>query len=357
MASLPSTYSRYVLRGTGSFDVLKLEKDLPIPTPRLGEVLVKVRAVSLNNRDLQIAKGTYPGAEDNIIPCSDMSGEVVAVGEDVPKWKEGDKVMAAFTMGLISGQFDDASLFATCLGGGCDGTLTQYRLFPASALVAMPSNLSFEEAATLPCAPVTVYNALFSGPQPLKPGMTVVLQGTGGVSVAGAQLVVAAGGNAIITSSSDEKLQRVKEWINKSYNHGGAGKLHTINYKTTPDWDQEVLKLTKNGRGADKVIEIGGAGTLEKSLNALRQGGEIDDIGYLAAGSPPDVSRLVLLKSAHFRGILIGARQHLEELSDFIETAQLKPLVDKVFDFEQAKEAYQFLSEATLVGKVVIRVA
>ncbi|GAA5918234.1 hypothetical protein JCM8208_007644 [Rhodotorula glutinis] len=357
MPSLPSTYSRYVLRGTGSFDVLKLEEGLSLPSPRLGEVLVRVKAVSLNNRDLQIAQGVYPGAQDNIIPCSDMSGEVVQVGDEVTKWNEGDKIMATFTLGLERGQVDDPALFASMLGGGCDGTLTQYRLFKATDLVAMPSNLSFDEAATLPCAPTTVYNALFGGPQPIKPGATVVLQGTGGVSVMGAQLVVAAGGTAIMTSSSDDKLERVRKHIHDSHNHGGAGRLHTINYKTTPDWDKEVLKLTKNGRGADKVVEIGGAGTLEKSLNALRQGGEIDDIGYLAGGSAPDVSRLVLLKSALLRGILIGSRRHLEELSDFIETAKIQPMVDRVFDFHQAKEAYQFLSEATLVGKVVIRVA
>ncbi|TNY21842.1 putative alcohol dehydrogenase [Rhodotorula diobovata] len=357
MPNLPSTYSRYVLHGTGSFDVLKLEDNVSLPSPRLGEVLVRVRAVALNNRDLQVAKGQYPGAEDKIIPCSDAAGEVVQVGEGVPKWKEGDKVMASFTLGLERGQMDDVSLFGTMLGAGCDGVLAQYRVLPAHALVAMPAHISFEEASTLPCAPVTVYNALFSGPLPIKPGMTVVLQGTGGVSVAGAQLVVAAGGNAIITSSSDEKLQRVKDWIHNSHNHGGAGRLHTINYKMTPDWDKEVLKLTKGGRGADKVVEIGGSGTLEKSINALRQGGEIDDIGYLAGGSAPDISRLILLKGALLRGILIGSRKHLEELSDFVETAKLKPLVDKVFEFDQAKEAYQFLSEATLVGKVVIRVA
>ncbi|TNY21841.1 NAD(P)-binding protein [Rhodotorula diobovata] len=283
-----------------------------------------------------------------------MAGEVVQVGEGVAKWKDGDRVTASFTMDLQRGQVDDPSLWGTMLGGGCDGVLTQYRIFPAHALVAMPAHMSFEEASALPCAIVTVHNALFSGPQPIKPGMTVVLQGTGGVSVAGAQLVVAAGGNAIITSSLDAKLQRVKDWIHNSHNHGGAGRLHTINYKMTPDWDKEVLKLTKDGRGADKVLEIGGAGTLEK---ALRQGGEINAIGFLAGSGTPDVSRLVLIKGAILRGILVGSRQHLEELSDFVETVQLKPLVDNVFEFGHAKEAYEFLSTATLVGKVVIRVA
>lgn len=194
------------------------------------------------------------------------------------------------------GQLDDPSLFAGTLGGGCDGVLTKYRIFPAHALVRMPEGYSYEEAATLPCAAVTVYNAIFGGNQPLKPGAFVVLQGTGGVSVFGAQvrlahissgkrnadknssqLVVAAGANAIITSSSDDKLQRVSNHIRNSHNHGGAGRLYTINYKTNPDWEKEVLKITKDGRGADKVVEIGGAGTLQKSLACLRQGGEIDE--------------------------------------------------------------------------------
>lgn len=220
-----------------------------------------------------------------------MSGEVVKVGDEVTKWNEGDKIMATFTLGLErgascsppsfarapradtgpaeTGQVDDPALFASMLGGGCDGTLTQYRLFKATDLVAMPSNLTFEEASTLPCAPTTVYNALFGGPQPIKPGATVVLQGTGGVSVMGAQLVVAAGGTAIMTSSSDDKLERVRKHIHDSHNHGGAGRLHTVNYKTTPDWDKEVLKLTKNGRGADKVVEVRPSLLLYLLLDAL----------------------------------------------------------------------------------------
>ncbi|GAA5995027.1 zinc-dependent alcohol dehydrogenase family protein [Rhodotorula paludigena] len=356
--TVPSTFAEYRVHSNKSYaGALTLKKDVKVPEPRLNEVLVRVHAVSLNNRDIQIARGEYPGMKQGIIPCSDMAGEVVKIGEGVSKWKAGDRVMASFTQELINGQFDDATMFDSALGGGCDGVLTQYRLFPVHGLVTMPRHLSYEEAATLPCAPVTVYNALFSGPQPIKPGMTVVFQGTGGVSVAGAQLVVAAGGNAIITSSSDEKLAKVREWINNSHNHGGAGRLYEINYKTKPDWDKEVLKLTKDGRGADKVVEIGGAGTLEKSLNALRQGGEIDDIGYLASGQPPNLGLAVLLKSAIFRGILIGSRRHLEELVDFVETVKYKPLIDRVFDFEQAAEAYEYLSKATLVGKVVIHVA
>lgn len=276
MANIPNVQKEYRVEGTGSFDVLKLHEQASVPKPRVGEVLVRIHAVSLNNRDLQVAKGTYPGAQDNIIPCSDGAGEVVAVGPDVKKWRAGDKVMATFTQDLLSGQVDDPALFATMLGAGCNGTLAQYRVLPSHGLVRMPEKYTYEEAATLVCAPVTVYNALFGGANPIKPGAWVVLQGTGGVAVAGAQMVVAAGANAIITSSSDEKLQKVKQHINNSHNHGGAGRLYTINYKTHPDWDKEVLKLTKYGRGADKVVEIGGAGTLEKSFACLRQGGEVD---------------------------------------------------------------------------------
>ncbi|GAA5980680.1 hypothetical protein JCM10908_001732 [Rhodotorula pacifica] len=356
MANVPSTHAEYRVKGSGSFDVLTLVKDAKVPKPRYNEVLVRIHAVSLNNRDLQVANGTYPVSGDNIIPCSDGAGEVAAVGEDVKKWKTGDRVMAAFTLDLLNGQVDDPALFGSMLGGGCDGTLAQYRVFPEHGLVAIPDQYTFEEAATLPCAPVTAYNALFGGLAPIKPGAWVVLQGTGGVSVIGAQMVVAAGGNAIITSSSDEKLQKVKEYINNSHNHGGAGRLYTVNYKKHPDWDKEVLKLTKNGRGADKVLEIGGPGTLEKSFACLRQGGEVDDIGYLAGGQPPDISRQILLKAANFRGILIGSRKHAEELVDFLETTNIHPVIDRVFSFEQAKEAYEYMAKATLVGKVVIRV-
>ncbi|GAA5881210.1 hypothetical protein JCM5296_002147 [Sporobolomyces johnsonii] len=356
MAAVPSTFSSYQIREKGSFDGLKLVSGQQTPKPRLGEVLVRVHAVSLNNRDLQVAKGTYPGVPDVIVPASDMAGEVVSVGEGVSKWAAGDKVVANFTQGLIAGNFDDPALFASGLGGGCDGVLTQYRLFSQEGLVAMPSNLSYEEASTLPCAPVTSYNALFGDEQPLKPGQAVVLQGTGGVSVIGAQLAIAAGANAIITSSSDEKLKRVADHINKSRNHGGAGHLYTVNYKTHPDWDKEVHKHTKNGRGAERVLEIGGAGTMEKSLSALRMGGTIANIGFLASGNPPDLGKLILFKNAKYRGILIGSRKHLEELVDFVETADIHPVIERVFEFDEAKAAYEFLASGAHIGKVVIKV-
>ncbi|BGP28811.1 hypothetical protein JCM10296v2_000547 [Rhodotorula toruloides] len=361
VANIPKTHRQYTVMGaSNSFDSLQLKDGVETKTPEADEVLVRMHAVSLNNRDLQIANGTYPAPfETNIIPVSDGAGQVVAVGEGVQKWKNGDRVMGIFTQDLINGQLDDPSLFAGTLGGGCDGVLTEYRIFPAHALVRMPEGYSYEEAATLPCAAVTVYNAIFGGNQPLKPGATVVLQGTGGVSVFGAQLVVAAGANAIITSSSDDKLKRVSEHIKNSHNHGGAGRLYTINYKTTPDWDKEVLKITKDGRGADKVVEIGGAGTLQKSLACLRQGGEIDDIGYLAGGESGGVQAVLgglLSKAATLRGILIGSRKHLEDLVDFLETGKIRPIIDRTFGFEEAKEAYTYMSKATLVGKVVIKV-
>lgn len=261
-------------------------KEAPVPKLKSNEVLVKVHAVSLQYRDLIVAKGQYPLTQkDNLVPGSDLAGELIAVGEDVKGWKFGERVFATdHIYGDPTEEIEDTSL-----GGPIDGVLTEYKILPAhvsashqhlcvstadttvcQALVRIPEHLTYEEGATLPAAALTAYNALM-GAVPLKGGNIVLVQGTGGVSIFGLQLAVASGATVIATSSSNAKLEIAKK----------LGAAHLINYNETPDWDKEVLELT-GGRGVDHVLEIGGPGTIVKSVNATRYGGQINVIGFVA---------------------------------------------------------------------------
>ncbi|KAI0758962.1 NAD-P-binding protein [Fomes fomentarius] len=340
--SVPQKTREYRLPKVDGFHNLTLQ-EAAIPKLQATEVLLKVHAVSLQSRDLQIATGHYPfGQKENLVPGSDVAGEIVAIGQDIKGWKIGDRVTSSFFIDDFFGEINGE----TCLGGPIDGVLTEYKVLPAHALVRIPEHLSYEEASTLPCAAVTAYNALF-GPKPLKGGDIVLVQGTGGVSIFGLQIAVASGATVIATSSSDEKLQAAKK----------LGAAHVINYKKTPDWDKEVLKIT-SGRGVDHVIEVGGPGTLLKSLNAVRYGGSIHLVGFIAGQA--DVNSLplqVLGKAALLRGILIGSRSQFEDLNRLISAVKLKPVVGKVFDFERAQEAYAYLSSQKHVGKVIIKVS
>ncbi|KIP06634.1 hypothetical protein PHLGIDRAFT_72382, partial [Phlebiopsis gigantea 11061_1 CR5-6] len=325
-------------------------REFSVPQPKATEVLVKIHAASLNVRrfrDLIIANGTYPAAKnEGLVPCSDMAGEVVAVGDAVAKWAVGDRVSANFNINHIFGDLTSENK-DTALGGGIDGVLTEYRVFPSESLVRIPEHLSYEEASTLACAAVTAYNALL-GPIPLKGGDWVLIQGTGGVSIFGLQLAAASGANVIATSSSDDKLEIAKK----------LGATHVINYKKTPDWEKEVLKIT-GGRGVDHIIEVGGPGTLNKSLESVRIGGSVHVIGFVA-GRDADASQLplqVLFKAATLRGILIGSRTQFEDMNRLIDARQIKPVVDSVFAFEQAQDAYAHLASQKHVGKVVIKVS
>ncbi|OJT02684.1 Zinc-type alcohol dehydrogenase-like protein [Trametes pubescens] len=318
----------------------------PIPTLKATEVLVNVHAVSLQYRDLVVAKGTYPlGQKANLVPGSDLAGEIVALGADVAHWAVGDRVASSFATDHIFGEAS-AETQQTALGAPVDGVLTEYKVLPAHALVRIPEHLSYEEAATLPCAAVTAYNALL-GPNPLKGGDVVLIQGTGGVSIFGLQLAVASGATVIVTSSSDEKLKIAKS----------LGATHTINYRTTPNWDEEALKIT-NGRGVDHILEVGGPGTIMKSANAIRYGGTISIIGFIAGQA--DVSALplkILGKAAVVHGILVGSRTQFEDMNRLITAVQLKPVVDKVFTFEELRKAYEYQESQQHVGKVVVKVS
>ena len=312
------------------------------PKPAANEVLVRIQAASLNYRDLMMVKGFYnPKLKTPLIPFSDGAGEIVAVGENVRKWKTGDRVCPIFMQGWTGGEisFEKAK---TALGGDVDGVLREFAVFHENGLVRIPEHLSFEEAATLPCAAVTAWNALaVSGS--LRAGDTVLTQGTGGVSVFAAQFARIFGAKIISTSSSDEKLQKVKE----------IGAAETINYKNTPDWDRAVLALTGK-KGVDHIVEVGGAGTLAKSLNAVRTGGHIALIGVLSgAGEVNPVS--ILMKAIKLHGIFVGSREMFEAMNRAIEINKLKPVIDKTFSFGQTREALKYMESAGHFGKIVIR--
>lgn len=314
-----------------------------MPKPNANEVLVKFHAASLNYRDLMMIKGWYnPKLKMPLVPFSDGAGEVVEVGESVTKWKVGDRVTPIFMQGWIDGCVDYKKA-KTALGGDIDGVLREYGAFDENGLVCIPEHFSYEEAATLPCAAVTAYNALFCSAG-LKSDDTVLLQGTGGVSIFALQLASHFGAKTIITSSSDEKLQRAKEL--------GADEL--INYKETPDWDAKVLELTEK-RGVDHIVEVGGAGTLQKSLNAVKMGGHIAAIGVLA-GKGEFNPATILMKTVRLQGIFVGSRQMFEQMNQIIQQFHIKPVIDKVFDFDEVKDALEYMESGSHFGKIVVKI-
>ena len=317
--------------------------DRPDPTPGHGEVVVRVRAASLNFRDLIVHKGGYP--RNNVfptVPLSDAAGEVESLGAGVDGWQVGDRVMPGFLPGWTDGPVSEANL-AGALGGGRDGVLAERVVVPATGLVRVPDHLSFEEAATLPCAAVTAWNALVSAGT--TAGDTVLLLGTGGVSVFGLQLAKALGATAIITSSSDDKLKLAKK----------LGADHVVNYAEHPEWHEVVRELT-DGVGVDNVLEVGGAGTLERSLQAARVGGTISLIGLL---SNPDQQPSVLpalLSAQTIRGIYVGSVALTRQLARVVEVNGIRPVIDKTLAFDDAPAAYEHLRNQKHVGKVVITV-
>ena len=313
------------------------------PQPGTNEVLVKFHAASLNYRDLMFVNGVYnPKAKLPAVPFSDGAGEVTAVGSNVTRWKVGDRVCPIFTQGWIEGEPSLQKNRATLGAGAMDGVLREYGAFDENGLVQIPEHLSFEEAATLPCAAVTAWDALVDSGR-LKAGQTVLALGTGGVSIFALQLAKMHGARVIITSSSDEKLERAKE----------LGADETINYKSAPSWDKEVLSRT-NKIGVDHVIEVGGAGTLSKSLNSVRVGGHVALIGVLASGN--DFNPLsVLMKNVRLHGILVGSRQMFEDMNSAIEANKLKPVIDKTFAFEEVREALKYLESGSHFGKIVVK--
>jgi NADPH:quinone reductase-like Zn-dependent oxidoreductase len=314
----------------------------PQPKAGPGQVLLRMRAWSLNYRDLMVAKGVYnPRLKLPLIPLSDGVGEVVEIGPGITRVKAGDRVAGAFMPGWIAGSLTDAAA-RTGLGAGPDGLLAEFAVLPAEGVVHLPAHLSDEEAATLPCAAVTAWNALIASGN-LRAGDSVLIQGTGGVSLFALQFARLSGARVIATSSSDAKLGRVIQ----------MGASDGINYKTTLDWEKKVLELTA-GIGVDHIVEVGGAGTLPRSLKAVRLGGTISLIGVLSGTG--EVNPIpILMKSVRVQGIFVGSREMFEAMNRAIALHRLKPVVDRVFSFEQAPDALRYMESGAHFGKIVIR--
>lgn len=314
------------------------------PQPEANQVLIKFHAASLNYRDLMMVKGFYnPRAKLPTIPFSDGAGEIVAVGENVTKWKTGDRVCPIFTQGWIEGE-PSAGKNKTTLGGGDrDGVLREFGAFDEESVVKIPEHLSYEEAATLPCTGVTAWNALVVSGK-LKAGETVLTLGTGGVSVYAVQIAKMFGARVFATSSSDEKIEKLKS----------LGANETINYKQTPDWDKEVLRITEK-RGVDHVVEVGGAGTLAKSINSVRIGGHVAVIGALS-GAGEGVNPIpILMRSIRLQGVFVGSRKMFEDLNRAVETNGIKPVIDRTFAFEETTDALRYMDSGAHFGKIVIK--
>lgn len=314
------------------------------PRPAAGEVLVKMQAASLNYRDVMVVSGTYnPRMKLPAILFSDGSGEVFEISEGVTKWSVGDRVCSTVIPGWIDGG-SSAETAKTAIGaGGSDGVLSEYRLFGEDSLIRVPEHLSFDEAATLPCAAVTAWNALAVSGN-IKAGDTVLTLGTGGVSIFAIQFAKAFGAKVIATSSSNEKLAKVRE----------LGADETINYREREGWDKAVLEMT-DGRGVDHVVEVGGTGTLAKSVKAVRVGGHIALIGALdMAGEFNPIP--VFMKAVRVQGIFVGSRAMFEDLNNFIVKENIKPVIDRTFRFNEAKEALRYMESGSHLGKIVVKI-
>ncbi|KAJ5573359.1 uncharacterized protein N7459_007786 [Penicillium hispanicum] len=331
--------------------------EAPMSAAGPGEVLVEIHTVSLNYRDVEVSKGEYKHhktAEQKatIVPCSDMCGRIIEVGSGVSQWAVGDRVLSTFLPEHQTGQVTEKEL-AGSIGLPLDGVLASHRVFPAHGLVPAPSYMSDEEACTLPIAAVTAWMSI-NGMRPIGQnggqGEYILLQGTGGVAIAGLQIAKAAGAKVIITSSSDTKLDQARK----------LGADFTVNYRTTPNWEVAVMQYTKN-HGADIILETGGAQTLRKSFDCIAFGGLIDCIGYVSgkvdsADDRLNVNLLALRRNVTLKGIINGPRDRFEEMIRFYEAHRIHPVVNRVFPFVESKEAFKFLESGSHFGKVVIKI-
>ena len=331
------------LRDKFGLDGLTLT-DRPEPRPGTGQVLLKMRAWSLNFRDLLVAKGLYnPKLRLPFVPLSDGVGQVASLGQGVTRVKAGERVAGIFMQKWLAGEVNEAKA-RTSLGGGGDGMLAEYVVLHEDGVVPVPEHLSDEEAATLPCAAVTAWHALIAEGN-LKAGDTVLVQGTGGVSLFALQFARLSGARVIATSSSDAKLERARV----------LGASDGINYKATPEWEEKARELT-GGAGVDHVVEVGGAGTLAKSLRAVRMNGRISLIGILSGGTGQVNPIPILMKNVRVQGIYVGSREMFEAMNRAIALHKLRPVVDRVFAFAEIREALRYMESGAHFGKICLRI-
>lgn len=329
----------------GSFGLENLRPvERPDPEPGYGQIVLRMKGASLNYRDLMMVRGHYnPRQPLPLIPCSDGVGEVVAVGDGVSRVAVGDRVATIFSQTWIAGPPDAERLRGT-VGGPVDGTLCERMLLDAEAVVRVPDHLSDSEAASLPCAAVTAWSALAEQGS-VGAGDVVLVQGTGGVSIFALQFAQVLGARVIVTSSSDAKLERAR----------AMGAWQTINYVDDPGWGKTVRRLT-DGRGADHVIEVGGAGTLEQSLKAVRIGGTVSVIGVLT-GVASEINIIpILMQSVRLQGILVGSRDGFEHMNRAIDTHRIHPVVDRVFPFSETPDAFSHMASGQHFGKICIQI-
>jgi alcohol dehydrogenase len=318
--------------------------DEPVPSPQRGELLLKIRAVALNYRDIAIPLGRYVrDSRSGLVPCSDAAAEVVEVGEGVDDYRPGDRVMSLFQPRWFGGP-QPATANADSYGSGQDGWLTEYKVVSRESVVPIPAGMSDEQAATLPCAGVTAWNAL-GGATPIRAGHTVLTLGSGGVSVFALQLAKILGARVIATTSSDQKAQTLK----------ALGADEVINYRDHPQWGERVRELT-DGRGVDRVVEVGGPATIHQSLRAVAIGGEVTLIGFLSDDNPGIDYFLLKGSGATTRSITVGDRTDTQQLVRAVATTGLVPVIDEIFEFTDARAAFDRLRDGKQVGKLVIRV-
>ena len=332
-----------VLTATGSENVKLVRR--PKPRPAAGEVLVRMTAAALNYRDLVVVNGGYGSLQrtSDLVMLSDGAGKVAAIGDGVRRFKRGDRVASTFFDDWVAGEPTQEKL-NSALGALVDGVLAEYRVFPERALVATPDDLSDAEAATLPCAALTAWSALITQGG-LRPGESVLVLGTGGVSLFALQFAKLAGACVIATSSSDRKLKKVRK----------LGADHVINYKATPDWGKEVVAIT-GGRGVDHVVEVGGAGTLKQSLRAVRAGGRVYLIGVLSGAKHDLMLPFILTRNVRVQGITVGSREQFEAMLRAIAHAKLRPVIDRSFPMARFADAFDHLAAGRHFGKVVIAI-
>jgi NADPH:quinone reductase-like Zn-dependent oxidoreductase len=325
---------------TFGIDRLKMA-DRPMPEPGVNQVLIRMQSWSLNYRDLMTITGRYnPRLKLPQVPLSDGAGEVVAVGSEVRCCKVGDRVANTFFEHWVSGEASDDKA-KSALGAGRDGVLAEYVALHEDGVIPIPEHLTFAEAATLPCAGLTAWNALVAEGK-IKAGQTILTLGTGGVSIFALQFALLHGAQVIITSGSDEKLAKARR----------LGARWTVNYRQQPDWGRHVRQLT-GGRGVDLVVELGGAGTFNQSVAALKRGGHLSLIGVLAPGSDPNI-RSVLMNSIRVQGIFVGTRDTFADMNAAISLHGLHPVIDRIFGFEEVRDAFRLMESGGHFGKICI---